>query len=110
MEGMIEEAIGNFTNEGGGKRVVVLMDGVDFMMAALGLGAVEILGMIGRIREVGFCFYTSRLSLQYMFYHLLVELFRNDSSKHFLVLLFPMDACQKQTKQEEMHDCLTISA
>lgn len=57
MEGMIEEAIGSFTNEGGGKRVLVLMDGVDFMMAALGLGAVEILGMIGRIREVGFCFF-----------------------------------------------------
>ena len=101
MEGMIEEAIGSFTNEGRGKRVVVLMDGVDFMMAALGLGAVEILGMIARIREVGFCFFTSRLSPQYMIYYLLVESFRNDSSRSFLVLLFPMDAIKKQTKQEE---------
>ena len=56
MEGMIEEAIGSFVSDEGGKRVVVFMDGVDFMMAALGLGAGEMLEMIGRIREVGFVF------------------------------------------------------
>lgn len=56
MEGMIEEAIKSFTNEEGGQKIVVFMDGVDFMMAALGLGAGEMLGMIGRIREVRFGF------------------------------------------------------
>lgn len=61
MEGMVEEAIRSFMSEGGGKKVVVIMDGVDFMMAALGVGAGETLEMIGRIREVGF-FYISFFS------------------------------------------------
>lgn len=54
MERMIEEAIGSFMSEGEGKKVVVIMDGIDFMMAALEVGAWEMLEMIGRIREVRF--------------------------------------------------------
>lgn len=73
MEGMIEEAIGSFTNEGVGKKVVVFMDGVDFMMAALELGAAEMLDMIGRIREVSFGFFTSQLPLQCIFHFLSTE-------------------------------------
>lgn len=54
-ENMVEEAIGDFTDEGrGGKRVMVVLDGIDFMMAALGLEAERMLDLIGRIREVGF--------------------------------------------------------
>ena len=44
-----------YTSEGGGReKVVVMMDGIDFMMAALGVGAGEMLEMIGRTREVSF--------------------------------------------------------
>lgn len=53
MEGMIEGAIGSFMSERGGEKVVVIMDGMDFMMATLEVGAGEMLEMVGKIREVG---------------------------------------------------------
>lgn len=49
---MVEEAIGGLVNEG--KNVMVILDGVDFLMAALEEGAGEIMEMIGGIRKVGF--------------------------------------------------------
>jgi hypothetical protein len=55
MEGMIEGAVRGLVNEGG-KKIVVILDGVDFMMAALGEGTGGIMEMVGGIREVGFLF------------------------------------------------------
>lgn len=56
MEGIIGGAIGSLKSMGRGgpgDKIMVILDGLDFMMAANGAGAGEMLEMVGRIREVG---------------------------------------------------------
>jgi hypothetical protein len=58
MEDKLEDAIGSLASMEGGKKtrkIVMILDGMDFMMAALGEGAAEMMEMVGRIREVGCC-------------------------------------------------------
>lgn len=43
--------------DGGGKRVFVILDGLDFLLAALGADAGEALDMVGEIREVGVVYF-----------------------------------------------------
>jgi hypothetical protein len=55
-EDKLEDAIGSLASMEGGKKtkkIVMILDGMDFMMAALGEGAAEMMEMVGRIREVG---------------------------------------------------------
>ena len=53
LESIVGKAIGSFMSERQDMKVMVILDGIDFMMAALGSGAGEILEAIGSIREVG---------------------------------------------------------
>lgn len=56
MESNIAGAIESFQSMGRGgpeDKIMVILDGLDFMMAANGAGAAEMLEMVGRIREVG---------------------------------------------------------
>lgn len=70
VESMIEKAIESFTTQGRENKVVVIMDGMDFMMAALGLEAWEMLEMIGRFRVVSFLLLTFPTATQLVLYRL----------------------------------------
>ncbi len=57
----------------------MILDGMDFMMAALGEGAAEMMEMVGRIREVGGCCFSFSFFFTNWFLVTLASLFSVDS-------------------------------
>ena len=53
MEKAVLEAIGSKGGPNGGGKVVLVLDGLDFLLAATGCEVLGVLDMIGELREVG---------------------------------------------------------
>ena len=53
MEKAILEAIGSKESTDGGGNVVLVLDGLDFLLAATGCEVLGVLDMVGELREVG---------------------------------------------------------
>ena len=53
VEKAILEAIGSKGGTDGGGKVVLVLDGLDFLLAATGCEVLRVLDMVGELREVG---------------------------------------------------------
>ena len=53
VEKAILEAIGSKESTDGGGNVVLVLDGLDFLLAATGCEVLGVLDMVGELREVG---------------------------------------------------------
>ena len=63
VETAILEAIGSKEDTDGGGNVVLVLDGLDFLLAATGCEVLGVLDMVGELREVGFLSLSLSLSL-----------------------------------------------